>query len=411
MSFNAGRVSFCRFRVVGDAPQSVDEVTLGTLGDHQFRESSLPTPEVIEAGFISGSHIFDTEFSYEANAFGDPPGSLLLCAMRYDTHNVPAEVKFGYRKQEELAAAASNPSGFASKNQKREAKDAADRQIQEDLASGKYRQSRSVPLLWDFAKQELYVGATAQKAIEQLSKLMYEAFNVRLETISPGTLAEQAFGANHRDFEDLQPSRFTPPPAETTSDSGDSATPVTPWVKGTASTRDFLGNEFLFWLWWSSEQGEKTMEVPRFKAEFGGVNGHHDHIAFVLDQALDMDCAWDITGKQTLRGPKPTLSPEAAKALQTGKWPRKAGMILADADDQTQWELTLQADRWVISSAKLPQDDDAETPREIIETRLARITDLSNALDGLYYVFLKQRTNGWATHREQISEWIKTRKN
>ena len=75
-----------------------------------------------------------------------------------------------------------------------------------------------------------------------------------------------------------------------------------------------------------------------------------------------MDCAWERTGKQTLRGENPTRLPEAADALATGKWVRKAGLILADAEHQ--WELTLQGDTMTVGAAALPEDaaGEASTP-------------------------------------------------
>src|SRR5690606_35532297 len=97
-------------------------------------------------------------------------------AVRIDTHKVPAEVRHAYRLQNELAAAQMNPSGFATKAQKREAKELAGRQIHEDLAAGKFRSSKSVPLLWDLGAGVLYCGATGNTVHEQVSRLMREAF-------------------------------------------------------------------------------------------------------------------------------------------------------------------------------------------------------------------------------------------
>ena len=116
MSFHSGRVTFCRFRCAGSAPKSVDEGLLTALGERAFRESGIGAPQEIEGGWTTGEHIFDTEFTYEKNGYGDA----LLFALRLDTNKVPGEVKRAYQKINEQTAAAENPSGFASKLQKRE---------------------------------------------------------------------------------------------------------------------------------------------------------------------------------------------------------------------------------------------------------------------------------------------------
>ena len=416
MAFNAGRVSFCRYRVVGDAPLMVDDTVLGTLRDHAFAEAAVASPDQVEAGFISGAHLFDTQFSFDTNAFDNPAGSVLLFAMRIDTHIVPSEVKQAYQVIEEQAAAALNPSGFASKRQKRDARDVVDRKLHDEVSSGKFRKSKSVPIMWDLAAREIYLGATSASAGEQLAKLMHEAFAINLELLTSGSLAEVVLAGNRRDFEDLKPSAFTAPPKdarlpEDDADErpGDINVPQVPWVAASTSTRDFLGNEWLIWLWWKVETEGGALEVPVVSK--GKKTDRKSRFAVVIDRALDMDCAWDVTGKQTLRGGKPTLLPEAREALIEGKWPRKAGLIIADADDETQWELTLQADKFLVGGCALPKVEDSTSPRDILDQRLLSTLALSGALDGLYHAFLSERmSRAWATTVELIREWIRTRR-
>lgn len=417
MAFTSGRVSFCRFRVVGDAPLMVDDTVLGTLRDHAFAEAAVASPEQVETGFISGAHLFDTQFTFEANAYGNPAGSLLYYAMRIDTHAIPGEVKQAYQAIEEKAASTLNPSGFASKRQKRDARDVVDRKLAQEVSSGRFRRSKSVPVLWNLVSREIYLGATSIAAGEELAKLMHESFAVNLEMLTSGSLAEVVFSGNRRDFEDLKPSSFTPPPKdarEHEDEAGDAPpmdinVPHVPWVAASTSTRDFLGNEWLIWLWWKVETEGGVIEVPTITG--GKKSDRKSRFAVVIDRSLDMDCAWDVTGKQSLRGGKPTLLPEAREALIEGKWPRKAGLIIADADDETQWELTLQGDKYLVSGCALPKVEDATHPREIVDQRLQSTLALSSALDGLYHSFLTERmSRGWATKVETIREWIRTRK-
>ncbi|MFW6059230.1 MAG: hypothetical protein ACODAQ_03560 [Phycisphaeraceae bacterium] len=409
MAFHSGRVTFCRFRVTGDAPTTVDDTALSILSEHAFRESEIGAPDEVETGFTTGEHLLDTQFTYEKNGYGEG-SSLLLFALRLDTHKVPGDVKQAYRKLNEQAAAEGNPSGFASKGQKREAQEIAGRQIQEDLAAGKFRKSKAVPLLWDLAAGTLYCGASGNSVIEALVRQMRDSFNVELELLSAGRAAGEQFKATGRtrDWEDLHPSPFTAPPSEAHVDSDDADgprdphIPSVPWCAKGVDLKDFLGNEFLLWLWWMTEAHEGTIDVTHS-------DGRSDSVFVALDRSLDMECAWGVRGKQSLRGDGPTRFAEAGAALFHGKWPRKAGLILSDGESQ--WELTLQADQWVVSSGALPPIEDAQSPRELTEARLRHVQNLARALDGLYASFLQQRGGGgWSGRRDAIRQWIRQRR-
>jgi len=397
MSFHRGRVTWCKYFLSGDGPKTVDDTLLAILADHGFRETEVGAPDEVEAGFVTGDHLFDAQFTYEKCGFG-PGSNLVLFAMRIDTHKVPPEVKHAYRKQNELAAASQNPSGFASKAQKRDARDAAERQLHDDLAAGKFRNSRMVALLWDLSARVIYCGSSAQTAQEQLARLMRDGFGLELQYASAGISAAHHLRSvgRGRDYEDLQPTPFTPPPPEI-GDVENATFPVVPWVAKSVDLKDFLGNEFLLWLWWKTEENEG--EIP--------VAGNNCFV--VIDKTLDMDCAWDALGKMSLRGNGPARFAEAGEALATGKWPRKIGLVLSDGEFQ--WELTLQGDRMAVSGVKLPSIDAVNSDRELIEARLLHVQTLARLLDGLYAAFLADRTGApWPTMRTTVRQWIAARR-
>lgn len=408
MPFSSGRVSFCQFAVSGDAPTSADETALAILKDYAFKETEIGAPDEVEAGFVTGEHILDTNFSYEKNGFGDA----LLFAVRIDTHKVPSDLKQAYRKIHERAAAEGNPSGFASKADKKDAKDAAERQLRDDLAAGKFRRSKMIQILWDLKAQTVYCGASGTTVLERVAKLFKAAFAVNLQYQSAGTLAGRVLTnrGKTRDYEDLRPSAFTPPPPGATDVQDDEDyvegprdlnTPIVPWVVKSVDLKDFLGNEFLYWLWWTAETDDGAITIQDDA-------GRETEVFFAIDKALDMDCAWDAGGKQTLRGAGPTRLIEAADALKTGKWPRKMGLIVSDSESQ--WELTFQGDQWNVSAALLPTIEDAAGPREQLEQRLELARSLAQTLDGLYRAFLDTRTAGsWPTKRAAIRQWVKER--
>lgn len=406
MAFDRGTVSFVRLRVEGESPIVVDAALLEKLGEHRFRESDIGTPDEVEAGFITGEHIYDVDFSYEKNGFGDR----LLWAMRLDTHKAPADVMRAYRRMNEQAARDASPTGQASRRELREAKELAERQVREDRASGRFRKSKAVPLLWDFKRKELLIGSATQTAIEHASLLVAETFDVKLSVISAGVRAGEVLRGQGkgRDYEDLQPSKFTGPPAMPARDrdaddegfagGGDLSVPLVPWVAKAVDLKDFLGNEWLMWLWRHAETSDDPIET----------GGNVGPVHVFVDRALDMECAWDAGGKQTLRGDGPGRLAEATAALRTGKWPRKAGLVLSDGESQ--WSLTLQADKLQVSACTLPEIDDAQSPREVVDLRLNQIRRLVQLLDGCFEAFIAERTSGrWPTARTDITKWIKAR--
>lgn len=411
MSFHTGRATFCRFAVSGDAPPTADEAALSILSEYAFREQSIGVPQEIEAGFVTGEHVFDTQFTYAKNGFGPA----LLFAMRIDTHKVPSDIKQAYKCMHEQAVASTkdNSLGFLSKQEKREATELTNRQLQEELAAGKYRKSKMIPILWDLHRRELHCGAVGNAVTEQLHKLMRDSFNVELDQLTSGGIARQILSAKGetRDFEDIRPSAFTAPPAGAEENHEDAvgvqdiSIPLVPWATSSIDMKDFLGNEFLLWLWWILEEHEGSVEID--------VEGQSrkDSIGILFDKTLNMDCAWGVGGKQTLTGDGPTRLMEAADALVTGKWPRKAGLMVADEDSNEQWELTFQADMMILSSIKLPDPDEAQSPREVIEARILACRRIAEVFTRMYSRFLDVRiSNNWETRREAISKWINSRK-
>ncbi len=405
MPFKNGRVSFARFTVTGDAPAAITQETLDKLSQHAFTDSPVGAPEQVESGWISGEHIFDTSFTFDKNAFGN----MLLFALRLDTNRIPADIKHAYQRAHEQAVAAGNPSGFLSRSQKKEVRELVDRQIHDELATGRHRRSKQVDLLWDLAAGHLYCAATGTVVQEQLAARFRETFDCDLEALTAGALAETLLQGKGRlrDFEDLHPSPFTAPPSVTRKDHEDAtgpqdmSIPNVPWTHASPNSKDFLGNEFLLWLWWVTETREASVKVTL-------PTGDAD-VALVLLSSLEMECAWGVKGKQTLREAAPTQMGEAGEGLRNGKWPRKAGLILSDGENQ--WELSFNADRLLIGAAQLPEIADAASTRDLVEQRLGLTRQLAQTLDATFAAFLRERTvSGWDSTRQQMRDWIAKRR-
>jgi len=380
MGFSSGPLSFKRYTVTGAQPETIDQSILDKLDEHALRPRDLGVPEEVEYGWSGGRHVLDASFSFEHNVYADA----LSFGLRIDTNKVPGELKTAYTLMEEEAVAATNPSGFISKNQKRDVKDVVRRKIDDDLRSGKFRRSKLSPILWDLPSGTLYCAAN-QSTEEKLLELFERTFELKLLPVSSGTLALRLLEprGKRRDYEDLRPTRFANGPE------GESQAPDYPWVAKGPEAKDFLGNEFLLWLWHEAD------------ARSGSIG----NATIFIDRTLDLDCSYGQTGRDTLKADGPCRMPEAADALQTGKVPRKAGIVM-DADG-LQFNFNLNAETLAISGLKLPDVEEAETPRVLFEERVAMLRNFCKSLDGMFDHFLKVRGGGgWEGQTSNMRRWI-----
>lgn len=390
MGFASGSVSCRRLRVVAREKFGPSEELLDLLRSHTLKPTELGVPGEVEYGWSGGRHLFDGAFSFEHNVFGET----VLFAMRVDTHIPPADLKRAYQALEEEAALAESPSGFLSKAQKRDIKDAVQRKLEDELREGRHRRSKLVPVLWDTARNLVLSPATGGN-LEKLRELFERTFGAELEPMGAGAAAlfHLESAGKRRDYEDLRPTRFALGPE------GQGQVAEYPWAAKGPEPKDFLGNEFLLWMWHTAETRGGVIELP-----------DRTDVAVLFDRTLDLDCVYGQTGRDALRGDCPTRMPEARDALRSGKVPRKAGLILEVRGDQL--ALTLGAESLSISSARLPEPpaaDDARPtgPRETIETRLEHLATLFETLDTLYQGFLKLRcSSSWETWTSQCRKWI-----
>lgn len=397
MGFRSGRVSYARFTVTG-GPDAPGPELLEALAGGEIRVSNIGAPSEVESGWVAGRHVLDSDFSEDVVSFG---GGTLLFGLRIDTNRVPAEMRTAYRALAEEARRRDSPTGAVGRHDRREARAEADERLREELAAGKYRRSTLVPVLWDVRRRLVLAPAASEAKRTALDGLFGETFDASLHPCTSGALAHALVTGRGRtrDYEDLAPSPFTaPPPGAEDEEGRDTDVPAVPWSHAGPEPKDFVGNEFLMWLWALTSRGEAVVDTPR------------GSVAVVIERVLESHCAWGVGGAQVLRADAPTRWPESARAFSSGKWPRKAGLTIAVAG--ASYQLTLQADQLVVSSAKLPDPDEPPaTPRELTEHRLAAIAELDGALTGLFEAFIDRRLDAaWSSTREHIADAIARRR-
>ncbi len=241
------------------------------------------------------------------------------------------------------------------------------------------------PVLWDLPNGTLYFGGSGAAAIGRCADLFESTFGVELCGKTSGSVALDWATQNDaiERLEDLAPATFA----------SDQAIPDVSWSNPFSPYSDFLGNEFLMWLWWQLENETDTLELS-----------DETELTAMLNKILVLECPLGEYGKETITADSPIHLPEALQAIRNGKLPRKTGMTLVRFSQQ--FDLVLQAETFAISGAKLHLDDDAD-PHDL-DARIQSIRDLCESVDLLFLNFLEHRIESavWKKTQAKITKWL-----
>ena len=384
MGFLSGRVTYVRFKVSGDGPLPFGDEVLETAERHAIgRHGSGDPADGVMTGWSAGDHVLDLNFGLEKNVVNDA----LHLAMRVDTDKIPGSLLKAYTRIETDARAKDNPSGFPTKAQRAEAKEAAKIRAEAEAADGRFRRMAHYPVLWDGRENVLYAGATSLSVLDKLVTLFRETFERTLEPVSAGSLAQTHSEARGeaRHVEEYGPTGFV---------SEDAGYQAVAWSGPDASRPDFWGNEFLIWLWHTLQAVGDTVPLA-----------DGSEATVMVAKTLTLDCPRGETGRDQLTNEGPTRLPEAFRALQAGKLPRKAGLIVVRHGQQ--YELTLQAETLAVSGANLPKIEGA-SGRELQVARVDALRHLVETLDLLYDAYGRRRTGPtWGDELGRIRRWLR----
>ena len=383
MGFFTGRVTFLRFKVSGPAPRLFTEEHLDRLADRAAGRQRIASADGIDTGWAGGDHILDTDFALDKNIINDT----LHFELRVDTDKLPGDLMRAYYAVELKALTKNNPSGFPSAKQKREAKESARDRLEEEARDGRYKKRKCLPVLWDRLSNEVLFGATSLTQVDRLCNLFEQTFQLELDCITAGRRAYQLAELHQRTrlVDDSSPSAFVP-----------GVTPAdVAWIAD-ESSRDFLGNEFLLWLWYHTDVTSDAVKLA-----------DDSEVTVMMARSLTLECPRGQTGHETISHEGPTRLPEARRAIQSGKLPRKAGLTLVRHDQQ--YELAIHAETLAVSSAKLPNpSDDVIDARGRLDERADQIRSLVETLDLLYDAFgAKRFGKEWEGELTGMQKWLK----
>jgi hypothetical protein len=380
MGFFSGRVTFGRYRVNGPSPRMFGPEHLKRLQTHAIGKQKIVAADGVETGWTAGDHLLDTAFEAEKNIVND---ALHFC-LRVDSVKLPSDLLRAYAAIELQALAAGNPSGIPSARQKREAREAAREKLENEARDGRFLKRKIYPVLWDALSNELLVGTTSATALDRLHGLFEDTFGQGFEPLGAGS---QAFRLSEprrqtRGIDDATPAPFVP---------GSSPSEVA-WILD-ENSRDFLGNEYLLWLWYQLDSDSDTISL-----------GDGSEAAVMLTRTLVLECPRGQTGRQSISSDGPTRLPEARRAIQSGKLPRKVGLTIVRHDQQ--YELTLHAETLAVSGARLPAPEASEE-RARLEERIGQLRHLLETLDLLYDAFgAKRAGEAWTKELAKMQKWL-----
>ncbi|MEM9643930.1 MAG: hypothetical protein AAF989_02955 [Planctomycetota bacterium] len=383
MPFLRGSLAFERFRVTGFEDNSFSQDHIELLAKYAAGKLESHSIENVLTGFLGGHHLFDQDFDLGKNLINDA----VHCGVRVDSNQIPAAIRAAWLQMELAGLARDSPSGRPTKAQRKEAKEAVEQRCEVEAASGKYRKMQSFPILWDHGNEVLYFGGSVGTASAFCIDLVERTFNVELRRMGAVSVAK-AWAIDAEKFGQLDD--LTPAPFHPTHTHGQ-----LPWSNEHSDSPDFLGNEFLLWLWWKLENESDTFDLE------GG-----SEVTAMLSKTLTLECPAGESGKETITSESPVQLPEAMQAIRSGKLPRKTGMTIVR--DGRCFDLVLQAETLAISGAKINLDEEEDFDDE---DRIDAIRTLSETVDQMLvtYCALRCDAESWHPTHEKICQWLDVR--
>ncbi len=370
MGLIKGPLTFSRFRISGNLPKPFPSFLDQQIKAFAFREISLGTEEK-SAGWTSVENVLDTDFAQAHYANGD----YLTFSLRIDRKTIPPSLM----KIKVLEA----EKNFLTAKKSRQSKQARE-EIRDRVRGELLNEVHPVPsffdICWSVSQNWLLFGSLTAKALEEFGELFRKSFQVSLLPWLP-----------------WDPSHLDPSLAQKVASLKDGIF-LEPGDQGEAqSNGQFLGREFLTWLWYKSEERGGAISVPgigdvevAFVRRLVLESGEGQYSQSVVCQGLHADL---IEGKA---------------AIRQGKRIKEARIQLTRETEK--WEFTLKADRFSFQSVRLPETAKTEQESDLPGLILERIylTDaLLNAIDRLFSFFLTKRVSPkWSAEEiPHIKKW------
>lgn len=349
------------FAIVGDCPTFSQLPEL--LAKHRFRTIEDAATDEVSVGWCTPLDPSGGSFELEDM---DAGGVAAWLRVRVDRKRLPAK-----RLQIHLAAAEKAKGRGLSATERRLVKE----DVTAALMPRVLPATAFVDVLVDLAFARVMLFTTAKAAGDAFASLWHHTFGSVVERLRPSRLAPVGFA------DVIMPARF--------------AGRVAQGLLPGSGPADFLGSEFLLWVWWTWET--TGGDIPLGESQIGLMLD--DLVAWRADRdGADSDLV--------LRHGLPTRSPEARAALRSGRPPTRARLIVATGAKQ--WLVTLDAESWAFGAVKLPEDAEEIERDELTAARAADWLHLSQLLQYLFAWFVGVRSDAqqWKQVSAEISAWM-----
>ncbi len=159
---------------------------------------------------------------------------------------------------------------------------------------------------------------------------------------------------------------------------------------------DWLGNEFLLWLWFHADVHGDTLKLP-----------DGTEATFMFAGGIKVEDPRGQSGRGTLNSESAVRLPEARAAVKAGKLPRKAALTVVRHGEQ--FTCVLDAETLAVTQGKLPPaDESVQSGRDRDVARLQSVRDLAVLVDQMYAAFLARRISGyWSGELKEMQGWLK----
>ncbi len=162
----------------------------------------------------------------------------------------------------------------------------------------------------------------------------------------------------------------------------------------------FIGQEFLAWLWYKSEERGGNISLP----------GSGD-ILVIFEKHMLLEYGEGAESEKVICRGLQTELKEARAGLALGKKPEQARIRLARGDFE--YSVTLTAATMEFRSVKLPKTagaDDGDDPESLegqILERISLFEDLTSLVNELFAMFINIRASGdWVDELVKLRRWI-----
>ncbi len=168
------------------------------------------------------------------------------------------------------------------------------------------------------------------------------------------------------------------------------------------SEKKFLGQEFLTWLWWKSEERGGSISLP----------GQGD-IVVVFEKHMLLEFGEGQSSEKLICRGLQTELKEARTGISIGKKLEQARMRIEQSEHE--WSFTLAAGLMEFRNVRLPktagmEEDSPDKQQEaegMVLERIFLFEELVRIVDSLFKIFLEARIGtGWREEILKIRGWV-----